>query len=226
MFPPVRDAKIDSAMVSCLMVTLPVPERLAFVKRSIAAFCCQTLPRKELVVLVNGGIASGRDALLDYVGSLKRSDIRVLTPPGQLNLGQLRNISVENATGDVLCQWDDDDLCHPERLERQLTVLMEGNYEAAFLRDVIQYFPQSRSLYCTNWRATEAGGHPGTLMVRRSVPFHYPTEGSIARLGEDLHVALLCDKSSGAWLLGLTCFGLLCTVRAFSPVCVLRATYG
>jgi hypothetical protein len=84
MFPPVRDAKIDSAMVSCLMVTLPVPERLAFVKRSIAAFCCQTLPRKELVVLVNGGIASGRDALLDYVGSLKRSDIRVLTPPGQL----------------------------------------------------------------------------------------------------------------------------------------------
>jgi|ERR1017187_4113099 glycosyltransferase involved in cell wall biosynthesis len=190
MFPPVRDAKIDSAMVSCLMVTLPVPERLAFVKRSIAAFCCQTLPRKELVVLVNGGIASGRDALLDYVGSLKRSDIRVLTPPGQLNLGQLRNISVENATGDVLCQWDDDDLCHPERLERQLTVLMEGNYEAAFLRDVIQYFPQSRSLYCTNWRATEAGGHPGTLMVRRSVPFHYPTEGCIARLGEDLHVAL------------------------------------
>src|ERR1039458_6442314 len=37
---------------------------------------------------------------------------------------------------------------------------------------------------------------------------------------------LLCDKSSGAWLLGLTCCGLLCTVRAFSPVCVLRATYG
>src|ERR1017187_575095 len=37
---------------------------------------------------------------------------------------------------------------------------------------------------------------------------------------------LLCDKSSGAWLLGLTCFGLLCTVRVFSPVCVLRATYG
>ena len=37
---------------------------------------------------------------------------------------------------------------------------------------------------------------------------------------------LLCDKSSGAWLLALTCFGLLCTVRAFSPVCVLRATYG
>jgi hypothetical protein len=71
-----------------------------------------------------------------------------------------------------------------------LTHLVEGHHEAALLQDAIQYFPQTRSLYCLNWRATEAGGHPGTLMVRRSVPIDYPTAGPEAQLGEDLWVAL------------------------------------
>src|ERR1022692_4548494 len=51
-------------------------------------------------------------------------------------------------------------------------------------------------------------------------------EGQGIGVGNGCRRPLLCDKSSGAWLLGLTCCGLLCTVRAFSPVCVLRATYG
>ena len=182
--------EIDTARVSCLMVTLPVPERFEFCRRSIAAFCAQTLPRRELVVVVNGGLESARARLLDYIASLRRHDIRVLTPPGQLNLGQLRNISVESATGDVLCQWDDDDLYHPERLRRQLTALTTGGHEAVLLSEVIQYFPQTRSLYCANWKATEAGGHTGTLMVRRSAGIEYPTEGPVARLGEDLQVTL------------------------------------
>jgi glycosyltransferase involved in cell wall biosynthesis len=141
-------------------------------------------------VVVDGRVNSGRDALLDYIGSLRRRDIRIVTPTGPLSLGRLRNISVEAASGDFLCQWDDDDCSHPERLARQMTHLLEGNHEAALLQDVVQYFPQTRSLYCLNWRATEAGGHPGTLMVRRSVPIDYPTEGSEAQLGEDLRVAL------------------------------------
>jgi glycosyltransferase involved in cell wall biosynthesis len=173
------------------MVTLPVPERFEFRKRSIAAFCAQSLPCKELVMVVNGGTDSGVERLLEYVASLKRADIRVVTLPGQLNLGQLRNISVESATGDFLCHWDDDDLFHPERLERQLTALITGDHEGVLLSDVAQYFPQTRALYCTNWKATEAGGHPATLLVRRTAGIHYPTEGSVARgFGDDLQVAL------------------------------------
>jgi len=190
MLPVASDTQLGGGMVSCLMLTLSVPERLDFVRRSIAAYCRQTLLRKELVVVVDGGVTSGRDALLDYIGSLNRSDIRIVAPAGPLSLGQLRNISVAAARGDFLRQWDDDDCSHPERLARQLTHMLEGNHEAVLLQDVVQYFPQTRSLYCVNWRATEAGGHPGTLMVRRSVPIDYPTAGSEAQLGEDLRVAL------------------------------------
>ena len=134
------NTQLGDGMVSCLMLTLPVPERLDFVMRSIAAYCRQTVVCKELVVVLDGRVNSGRDALLDYIGSLRRSDIRIVAPPGPLSLGQLRNISVAAARGDFLCQWDDDHCSHPERLARQLKHLLEGHHEAALLQDVVQYF--------------------------------------------------------------------------------------
>jgi glycosyltransferase involved in cell wall biosynthesis len=197
--PTGESPRIDSPKVSCLMVTLPVPERFEFRKQSIAAFCAQTLPSKELVIVVDGGTDSALQRLLQYVASLKRADIRVVTPPGKLNLGQLRNLSVESAIGDVLCShWDDDDLFHPERLERQLAALTTGGHEAVVLSEVFQYFPQTRALYCTNWKATAAGGHPATLMVRRSAGIRYPIEGEASRgFGDDLQVVLALRARGG-----------------------------
>jgi len=57
------------------------------------------------------------------------------------------------------------------------------------LQEVVQYVPRDRRLYWTNWSATEARVHPGTLMARRDAPIRYPTEGPQARLGEDLQLA-------------------------------------
>lgn len=177
-------------MISCLMVTLPTPRRFEYVKRSIAAFCDQTHRNKELIIVVDPEPVSARASLAEYVGALGRSDIRIVVAPQKLKLGELRNMSVDCAQGDVLCQWDDDDLYHPQRLECQLAPLLKGEYEAVYLRDVMQYFPAERTLYWTNWQVTEAGGHPGTLMVKRSTPIRYPVEGAVASLGEDLRVAL------------------------------------
>ncbi|MDR3522126.1 MAG: glycosyltransferase family A protein [Acidocella sp.] len=103
-------------------------------------------------------------------GSLNRSDIKIIQPAGCLNLGQLRNIAREAASGEVTCQWDDDDLYHPLRLSTQLRALMEGAYEATVLQDVMQYKPDACAMYLTNWHATPCGAHPGTLMAMRNVP--------------------------------------------------------
>ena len=174
--------------VSCLMVALALPERLAFAKKSIDNFCRQTLANKVLVLVLNGGVESVHRAIRDYVESLGRDDIQIFTAPHGLNLGQLRNFSLEVATGDILCQWDDDDLYHPERLERQLSLLLEGDFEAVYLQEVMQYFPAANSLYWTNWRGTDVAGHPATLMVRREAAIKYPTQGGTVCLGDDSEV--------------------------------------
>lgn len=178
----------DDITVSCLMVTLGVPGRFPFVQRSIAAYAAQTHEKRELVIIVSGGIPDGRAALLKYVASLGRNDIRYAEAPDLLSLGALRNLSRNVASGPVHCQWDDDDLHHPERIERQLAALNGSAAPATCLQEVMQYFPASRTLYCTNWRATEGTVHPGTLMCRASAPIRYPEDGPQARLGEDSEI--------------------------------------
>lgn len=172
------------------MVTLPVPERYDLVRKSIEDYCRQTYQKKKLLIIIGrDGVDAARQALRDYVASLKRDDIEVIVPDRVLNLGELRNLSMERATGEFVCQWDDDDRSHPQRIEAQIAYLEKTGLEAVFLQDVMQYFPAANSLYWTNWYATPAGGHPGTLMARRSGMLRYPTQGERARLGEDTTLA-------------------------------------
>jgi glycosyltransferase involved in cell wall biosynthesis len=184
-------------LINCLMVTLPVPGRLAGLKRSLAAYLEQTHASRELVLVVNGGEGAAAAAIKAHVAGLKRDDIRIVEPAGSLPLGVLRNISKASARGEVICQWDDDDLSHPERLELQLAALLQSEAEGVCLQEVMQFFPTERRLYCTNWRATEAMALPGTLMCHAASPIVYPEIGERSRLGEDLDVVLQLQGRGG-----------------------------
>lgn len=177
-------------MVSCLLVTLPIAERFAYLKRSIAAYCRQTHRDTELLIVTDPGSSAAKTAILAHVAALARHDIRIVESPTLFSLGALRNLSIDSAHGDFVCQWDDDDLHHPERVEWQCRALIESGKPAMLLEEVMQFFPGARSLHCTNWHATDAGGHTGTLMCARSAPIRYPETGPEARRGEDLAVAL------------------------------------
>lgn len=174
-------------LISCLAVTLPVAERFAFLTRSITDYQRQTHRNRELILVLNGGDPAVARRIRDHVAALRDPGIRLVEPAGSLTLGALRNISIEHARGEIICQWDDDDLYHPERLARQLEALGDG--DAVFLREVMQFYPAERALYCTNWQATETQSFPGSLMCRISVDARYPETGDDARLGEDTTVA-------------------------------------
>ena len=188
-------------LISCLMVTLPIPGRLEGLKRSLDCYVWQTHARRELVLVLNGGEADAVAAIEAHVASLGRDDIRVVAPDGTLTLGALRNISVAAARGDAICQWDDDDLHHPERLERQLAALAESGAEGVCLQEVMQFFPAERTLYCTNWRGAEATAFPGALMAWTRAPIEYPESGEAARLGEDLEVVRQLQRRGGLGVL-------------------------
>ena len=177
-------------LVSCLMVTLPTPARFAFLKRSIAAYCAQTHTPRELVMVLDLGPAEAKTAIRMHVASLGRDDIRVVEAPGELSLGALRNLSRASARGQVHCQWDDDDLHHPQRVDRQLAALTASGAQAVCLQEVMLFLTASRELYWTNWRAAPPTVMPATVMCLATVPVRYPETGPTSRLGEDTAVAL------------------------------------
>jgi len=178
------------------MVTPAEPLRLPMLERSVAAYCAQTYESKELVIVTDGP-SQAVDAIDAHVRGLNRGDIRVVRCDERRSLGALRNRSCEAASGELLCQWDDDDIYHPRRLTEQYDALVQRQAECVYLEDTLQFIVASRQLYWLNWHATEARAHPGTLLCRRASQPRYPEKGELAERGEDLVVCLELQKRPG-----------------------------
>lgn len=180
------DAVAADALVSCLMVTLPVSHRLPYLRRSVTDYCRQTHPRRELVIVLDEeGDAQTRADIIAHVAALGRDDIRIVDLPGRHTLGALRNRSVEHARGDLVCQWDDDDRYHPERLARQLGAMARERVAALCLEEAFHYCVATRTLHLLNFRMTEQQAFPGSLMMRRDLAPRYPESGAASTRGED-----------------------------------------
>jgi len=157
-------------LVSCLMVTRGklFPARFA-----IACFQNQTYENRELIVVVDDASCE----LIPYVTSLKDDRIRLVeVPAGAKTLGELRNISVASARGEYVCQWDDDDLYAPERIQTQLAALLSTQAAACVLRRWTLWWPGTNRLAISGVRLWEGS----ILALRRAMPL-YPAW----RRGED-----------------------------------------
>jgi glycosyltransferase involved in cell wall biosynthesis len=178
-------ATAETPLISCLMVTL---DRLALAKRSIQCFADQTWPNRELVIVTDGQPLF-RQSLERFVASLGLSNVRFVDPGRRLPLGALRNLSLTHARGEIVCQWDDDDANHPERLRIQAEFMFAQKARASFLGDHLQWIADQRTLSWIDWSWGGITGMaaivPGTLMMFRDPRFRYPEEGPYARQGED-----------------------------------------
>ncbi|MFI1332476.1 glycosyltransferase [Streptomyces sp. NPDC020845] len=160
--------------VSCLMVT---KDRLPLARRAIRCFLAQTYTRAELVVVDDGADT----ALEDHVRDLADERIRLhRLPPEGRTLGELRNIAVDLATGSYVCQWDDDDLYDPERLEVQLAAVLALGATACFLARERLWWPARRKLAVSGVRVWE-----GSMLCAKEALPRYPEQ----RRGEDSPVA-------------------------------------
>ena len=159
---------VKGPLVSCLMVTHG--DRPA-VREAIHCYRQQTYSNRELVIIV-----TTEDNLVEpLLAELRDASIR-LCRVAPAPLGVLRNASVGEARGALLCLWDDDDLCHPQRIELQLTALNESGAAASFLlRWVLWHLPRQRLALSGN-RLWE-----GTMLIWKEAMVPYPP---LAR-GED-----------------------------------------
>ena len=183
---PVRPVAPGDPLVSCLMVT---HDRLALAKRAIRCLARQTYPHVELVIVTDGA-ERFRLALERHAAEAGLDRVRVVpvTEPG-LSLAALRNISLGAASGDVVCQWDDDDCYHADRIAVQLGRLRAEAGQACYLTDHLQFLEDDRALVWVDWTLGGKSGRdqllPGTVMMERDSRYRYPETGPFTSRGED-----------------------------------------
>ena len=177
-------------MISCLMVTQP--GRLSECAASIASFSRQTLKARQLII-VHDGPDAFHQSLLTIARQYPDDDIRIHAEHHQ-SLGRLRNRTVELADHPVVCQWDDDDLNHPRRLEIQFEQMNQSQAEFCFFTDQLHWFEPQGLMFWDNWNVESYPGNliQGTLMGLRDKMGEYP---DLSR-GEDTPMVFGLAKQS------------------------------
>lgn len=196
--PVTPQAMPTEPLVSCLMVTQL--SRLPMARFAIGDFLVQQWATRQLVLLHDGDDlahrqwleavdASRRQAIAGHANGAIRSsttllpEVRVVRAASGQTLGQLRNASVDAALGEFICQWDDDDRYHPERLSLQMMAIRQTRADFCFLRDQLHLYPGTGELA---WEDMNREAYPmnfvqGSLLGRRRLMPRYPSE----RRGED-----------------------------------------
>ena len=172
--------------ISCLCVT---SNHLVSLKEAVDCYCKQTYPNKELIVVTDGA-PRYRQAIRDYISWLGRNDIQfVFAEKTEQTLGALRNLSLDAARGTLVCQWDDNDLNHPQRLERQFEHLSAAKADGCCFTDQLRFFFRQRLLYWSEWQANEVEGIrnliPETLMAYRHTRLRHEEITEFTGIGED-----------------------------------------
>ena len=167
-------------------------------RMAIADFMAQTHRERELVIvhdasqefdhalqaLVAGIVRNASSGRSPSTGAAALApSIRVHREEAGASLGTLRNRAVALAEGAYICQWDDDDRYHPERLTRQYDALVAEQADACCLVDQWHWFQTRGEIYWDDWSVETYPFNviPGTLLCRRAHMPSYPDSAT----GED-----------------------------------------
>lgn len=188
-----------------------VTKRPEMARCAIDCYARQDYPARELVIVCDG--YDGYDALQAYAADRTAGSLAATAvPAGSMPLGALRNLAIEMAHGEIVCQWDDDDLSHPRRLSVQVSRMLADGAEACFLTDQVQLTTCDRSVYWCDWAHTRGwplpwSTIPNTLLCRKASLGRYPERGPLARRSEDTEVmralltrAIVSRVSGLGWL--------------------------
>lgn len=143
--------------------------RMQLARRAVQCFSQQSYPNKELVILDDG--EQDYEPILRDIPSDQLNYIQIQKNPDTV-LGALRNITLSEARGEILIQWDDDDWYHPERITRQLSVLQQG-VDACCLSGSLMHI-DNPDFFHLPYVGFLPDGIPGSIMHRRDDSIRYP----------------------------------------------------
>jgi glycosyltransferase involved in cell wall biosynthesis len=163
-------------MVTAVMVTGKSAAHESLARVALRCFLEQTWPAesRELVIINDGPYRLLASPDSYEVGG--RPLVReVVVPAGRHPLGELRNIGLDEARGEYVIQWDDDDWHGPGRMELQAGPVLGGQAACTFLTRQVRYsIPQNSA------KVFSANRIHGTVM-HRACSTRYPA----ARRSED-----------------------------------------
>lgn len=143
-----RRASIEEAGRPLVSIVMAARDAGATIEAALGSLLKQTYSRLEIIV-VDDGSDDDTVARVKIIRDPRIQIVRVARPGGAAHA---RNHGLARARGDFITFHDADDVCHPERIERQLAALVDN--------------PEARVCVC-NGRRVDRSGRPVAINGRR-----------------------------------------------------------
>jgi glycosyltransferase involved in cell wall biosynthesis len=142
-------------LVSCIM---PTADRRRFVPRAIGQFLAQDHADSELLI-----VDDGNEPVQDLVPDDPR--VRYIRLERRLVLGAKRNLACEQARGDVIVHWDDDDWSASWRLRYQAEQFAAAGADIGGLDRVLFHDPAANEAWEYEYPRTAAPWVYGATLI-------------------------------------------------------------
>lgn len=155
-----------------ISVVMPVHNGLPFLDESIKSILAQTISDFEFVIFDD----ASTDGSAELLGEWAQRDARIQLHHSskQLGLAGSSNAVVSNARAPIVARMDADDIAHPDRLRRQLSI-MEGHPDIVVIGTLCDGIDASGRVVRPRdrWRLLRRSGYipfpHGSTMFRRKV---------------------------------------------------------
>jgi glycosyltransferase involved in cell wall biosynthesis len=156
-------------LISCLC---PTADRRPYLPLAITCFLRQDWPHKELLILDDGD---------DDVADLIPTDPRIRplrAPSAHQPTPQKLNLLAQQATGEIICHWDDDDWSAPSRLTRQATDLLASHKAMTGFDEILYWDDINKSAHIWRWRGQRPYACGTSQMTTRHWYLAHPQIGT------------------------------------------------
>ena len=99
-------------------------EKGEFLRQSLASVFGQTVQAREVVLVEDGPLTEDLYRVVEEF-RVRQPELKVVSIPVNGGLGRALNEGLKYCSFDIVARMDTDDICRPDRFEKQLRVLQE-----------------------------------------------------------------------------------------------------
>ena len=145
---------------------MPTYNRRAFARHALQYFINQDYPNRELII-----VDDGNDPIGDLAEGLP--GVRYFRLPARKSIGAKRNLACQQAQGEIIAHWDDDDWYSSDRLRYQVMPILAGNADLTGLENAFVLQLPSAEFWTTNPQLHKqlfvGNVHGGTIVYRKEL---------------------------------------------------------
>lgn len=105
-----------------ILMSVYCKERPEYLKQAIESIQGQTIPTDDFVLVSDGPLTPGLDAVIDIKQKEMREILHVIRLPKNGGLGNALNEGIKYCKNELVARMDSDDISYPDRCQKQLAV--------------------------------------------------------------------------------------------------------